>query len=62
MPLEPGAVVLCPECGHASDAHAAEGCEARSWSCPCPLRPADILPMTQEQRDEFDRNRYRGNR
>lgn len=52
-----GEVAICPECGHSSDAHGIEGCEAMQWSCPCPFQPSDILPMTQEQRDEFDRNR-----
>ncbi len=61
-----GEVVVCSECGHPSDAHGVEGCEANPWFlygtglCPCPLHPSDLLPMTPEQRAEFDRNRYRG--
>lgn len=61
-----GQVVPCPECGHSSDVHGVEGCEANIRffhgrdSCPCPFLPSDILPMTRERRDEFDRNRHRG--
>lgn len=47
-----GEVVVCSECGHPSDVHGVEGCEANPWFlygtglCPCPLHPSDILPMT----------------
>lgn len=61
-----GEVVVCSECGHSSDVHGIEGCEANpsylrpgTMACPCPLHEEDILPMTPEQLAEFDRNRYR---
>jgi hypothetical protein len=45
-----GEVVVCSECGHSSDVHGIEGCEANpsylrpgTMSCPCPL------PMTPER-------------
>jgi hypothetical protein len=64
-----GEVVVCSECGHSSDVHGIEGCEANpsylrpgTMACPCPLHEEDILPMTPEQLAEFDRNRHRGGR